>query len=77
MLKVDRMVGVEGNFKIKLIIVIDLFPRTYIVGRHVSADVRSFKKSLDIKLGGSPHGVRGNIFTLNLLILPILFNYFD
>ena len=30
----------------------------------------------DINLMLSFHGVRGNISTLNLLILPILFNYF-
>ena len=35
------------------------------------------KNTQDIKMSLSSHGVKGNISTLNLLILPILFNYFD
>lgn len=34
---------------------VDLFPHTYTVGRYVPADVLTYKKVLDIKLGGSPH----------------------
>jgi len=49
------MVSVEGNFKIKLIIAIDLFPRTYTVSRYVPADVLTPEIALDIKLGGSSH----------------------
>jgi len=37
------------------LIFMGLFPHTYIVSRHVPADVLTLKKDVDIKLGGSPH----------------------
>jgi len=47
------MVGVEGHFKPKRVIVIDLFPRTYTNCRYVPADGLTHEKALDSKIGGT------------------------
>ena len=39
---------------VKIIEIIDLFPRTYTVGRYVSAGVRSYKKTKTLSLLARP-----------------------